>query len=144
MLLLLSLLSLLASVEDRGLGKWQFVAAESRYESGPAPRESTRQWIAAGENRVRFVHDGVSADGKQFHTEFTASYDGKPYPFQGGTRYDEVALQQKDASTVEQIFTLKGVVTVRATRTISPDGKRMVIDARGEGFRNHLVYRRVN
>lgn len=145
MLLLLSLFSLLlAPVEDRGLGKWQFVHAESRYESGPAPRESTRQWLPAGDNRVRFVHDGVSSDGKPFHTEFTATYDGKRYPFQGGTRYDEVALYRKDASTVEQVFTLKGVVTVRATRTISPDGKRMVIEARGEGFHNHLVYRRVN
>jgi hypothetical protein len=144
MLLLLSFLALSASVEDRGLGKWQFVAAESRYESGPAPRESTRQWIAAGGNRVRFVHDGISADGKRFHTEFTAGYDGNPYPIQGGARYDEVALHWKDASTVEQVFTLKGVVTVRATRTISPDGKRMVIEARGDGFHNHLVYRRID
>lgn len=140
--MLMAVLALVA-VEDRGLGKWQFIAAESRYESGPAPQHSQREWIAEGNDGVRFVHDGVSAEGKKFHTEFSAKYDSKRYPFSGGTRYDEVALYWRNPSRVEQVFTLKGVVTVRATRTISSDGKRMVIEAKGEGFHNKLVYQRL-
>ena len=132
--------------EDRGVGTWRVVAGASTYESGPAPRESRRQWVKEGDG-VRFLHDGVSAGGKAFHTEFTAKYDGKPYPFVGGTLYNTVALHWKSADRVDQVFQKDGVVTVRATRTVSPDGKRLTIDARGNGaagkrFRNLLVYER--
>lgn len=96
---------------------------------------------------VRFLHDGVSAEGKAFHTEFTAKYDGKPYPFVGGTLYNTVALHWKSADRVDQVFRKDGVATVRATRTVSPDGKRLTIEARGTGaagkrFKNLLVYER--
>ncbi len=134
------------SREDRGLGKWRFVAEASTYESGPAPRESQRQWVKDGDG-VRFLHDGVSAEGKAFHTEFTAKYDGKPYPFVGGTLYNTVALHWKSADRVDQVFRKDKVITVKATRTVSPDGKRLTIDARGTGaagkrFKNLLVYER--
>jgi hypothetical protein len=140
-------LMLFAETKDLGLGTWVFVPEKSTYESGPAPKESKRQWIAKGD-AVQFLHDGVNADGKPFHTEFTVKYDGKPAPFVGGTLYDAVSLQLKSPNVVEQTFTLQGNVTVRATRTISKDGKTMTIDSRGERkdgtkFKNLLVYRRV-
>ena len=140
-MLSLSLL-LLLSLDDRALGAWRFLPAESRYESAPAPRQSQRQWVADGD-WVRFLHDGVNADGKPFHTEFRARYDGKPYPFTGGALYDHVALFWRNASRVDQVFTKQGAVTVRARRSISRDGRRMTIDARGKGFRNKLVYERL-
>lgn len=131
---------------DRGVGKWRFLPAVSTYESGPAPRESRRQWIPDGD-RVRFLHDGISSDGKPFHTEFTAGYDGLSNPFVGGTLYNSVALRLRSPSRVDQVFRKDGVVTVKATRTISADGKRMTIDSRGtlptgKRFRNLLVYER--
>ena len=136
------MLMVAAAVEDRGQGTWKFVPAESRYESAPAPKESKRQWIADGDG-VKFLHDGVSAEGKPFHTEFRAGYDGRFVPFVGGTLYDSVALFWKNPRRVDQVFTLKGKVTVRARRTISADGKRMTIDSRGKGFRNLLIYERL-
>jgi hypothetical protein len=134
------------AAEDRGIGVWEFVLEKSTYESGPAPKQSQRQWIADGD-WVRFVHDGVGADGKKFHTEFRAKYDGKPVPFVGGTRYDAVALKLVSPNVVEQTFTLQGKVTVEATRTIAADGRTMTIVARGKNedgrpFRNVLIYRR--
>lgn len=146
LLLVIALLAV-AQPKDLGLGTWVFVPEKSTYESGPAPKESKRQWIAKGD-AVQFLHDGVNAEGKPFHTEFTVKYDGKAAPFVGGTLYDAVALQLKSPHVVEQTFTLQGKVTVRATRTISKDGKTMTIDSRGvrkDGtpFKNILVYRRV-
>ena len=49
---------------------------------------------------------------------------------------------------MDQVFELDGKVTVRTTRTISPDGKRMSIIARGtlptgKPFVNRMVYERV-
>lgn len=150
-LLLVTALFAVAQPKDLGLGTWVFVPEKSTYESGPAPKESKRQWIAKGDkvDTVQFLHDGENAEGKPFHTEFTVKYDGKPAPFVGGTLYDAVALQLKSPHVVEQTFTLQGKVTVRATRTISKDGKTMTIDSRGarkDGtlFKNILVYRRVD
>ena len=138
---------MLMAVQDLGHGTWRFIPAESTYESAPAPKESRRQWIPDGEG-VKFIHDGTSAEGKPFHTEFRAAYDGKPVPFIGGTLYDSVALFSKGPRKVEQVFTLKGKVTVKAVRTISKDGKKMTIDSRGSRadgtkFKNILVYERL-
>jgi Tol biopolymer transport system component len=132
---------------DRGIGKWRFLKEASTYESGPGPKESRRQWVKDGD-QVKFLHDGTSMDGKPFHTEFIAKYDGKQYPFQGGTLYNSVALFLRSADRVDQVFQLDGKVTVEATRTISPDGKRMTIDSHGalpsgKRFRNLLIYERV-
>jgi hypothetical protein len=139
---LIGILMFAAAVEDLGQGAWRFLPEVSRYESGPAPKASKRQWIPDGDG-VKFLHDGVNATGKDFHTEFRAGYDGKFVPFTGGTLYDSVALHWKNPRRVDQVFTLKGKVTVKATRTISKDGKRMTIDSRGKGFRNLLVYERL-
>lgn len=142
MIAIYALLMIAAAVEDLGQGTWKFVPGASRYESAPAPKESKRQWIADGDG-VKFLHDGVNAQGKPFHTEFRAGYDGKFVPFTGGTLYDSVSLHWKNPRRVDQVFTLKGKVTVKATRTISNDGKRMTIDSRGKGFRNLLIYERL-
>ncbi len=146
LLLLTAFFLTAAPPEDRGLGTWIFVPEKSTYESGPAPKQSRRQWVLRGE-KVQFLHDGVSADGKVFHTEFTAPYDNLPVPFLGGTLYDSVALRWVNPSVVEQTFRLKGQVTVTATRTISDNGRYMTIDSRGQRldatrFKNLLVYRR--
>ena len=138
---------MLMAVQDLGQGTWRFLPAESTYESAPAPKESKRQWIPDGDG-VKFLHDGINAEGKPFHTEFRAAYDGKPVPFVGGTLYDAVALFSTGPRKVEQIFTLKGKVTVKAVRTISKDGKKMTIDSRGSRadgtkFKNILVYERL-
>jgi len=138
---------MLMAVQDFGHGTWRFIPAESTYESAPAPKESKRQWIPDGDG-VKFLHDGINADGKPFHTEFRAAYDGKSVPFVGGTLYDAVALFSKGPRKVEQVFTLKGKVTVKAIRTISKDGKKMTIDSRGSRadgtkFKNILVYERL-
>ena len=146
-LLLLAPLLLVAQIEDRAIGTWRFVPKDSTYQSAPAPRSSTRQWVKDGA-RVKFIHDGVGADGKPFHTEFSAAYDNKLNPVTGGTLYDSVALTQRNPNRVDQTFTMKGKITVKAIRTISKDGKRMTIESRGKKsdgtiFRNLLVYERV-
>ncbi len=146
-LLLLAPLLLVAQIEDRAIGTWRFVPKDSTYQSAPGPRSSTRQWVKDGA-RVKFIHDGVGADGKPFHTEFSAAYDNKLNPVTGGTLYDSVALTQRNPNRVDQTFTMKGKITVKAIRTISKDGKRMTIESRGKKsdgtiFRNLLVYERV-
>lgn len=143
--LLLAIVSAPAQ-DDAALGAWRFLAAESKYESGPAPRESQRVWEKVGDS-VRFVHTGIGANGQPFRTEFAAKFDGKRYPVTGGGLYDSVVLERIDARTVKQTFRKGEMVTVMARRTISADGKKMTIvamgnNAQGRPFRNLLVYAR--
>ncbi len=135
-----------AAIEDAALGTWRFKPAQSIYESGPAPRESKRVWERVGD-KVRFVHTGVSHDGKVFRVQFTARYDGRDYPVEGSSRYNTVSLKLIDAHRVEQTFKKSDVVTVEAVREVSPDGRWMTIIARGRNtqdrtFKNTLVYER--
>lgn len=131
---------------DAAIGSWQFHAADSTYESGPAPRESTRVFERAGD-KVRFIHTGLAANGQPFRTEYTAGYDGSDYPVTGSGRYDTVSQKRIDARTVDLTFRLRGAVTVTARRTVSEDGRQMRIEASGKNpdgksFRNILIYRR--
>ena len=132
--------------DDAAFGTWRFVAAESKYESGPAPKESQRVWEKAGDG-VRFIHTGFAANGQPFRTEFTAKFDGKRYPVTGGGRYDSVVLERVDSRTVKQTFRKGEMVAVQARRSVSADGRRMTIVAMGvnpdgKPFRNLLVYAR--
>lgn len=135
-----------AAIEDAALATWRFNSTQSTYESGPAPRESTRVWERTGE-KVRFVHTGISHDGKAFQTQFTAAYDGRDYPVEGSSLYNTVAMKLIDSHKVEQTFRKNGVVTVEAVREVSADGMRLTIIARGKNaqgqkFKNTLVYER--
>lgn len=146
-LLVLPALAFAQDKEDHAIGTWRFLPELSTYVSAPAPKESIREWRKAGDGKVTFLHNGTSAAGKPFHTEFTAAYDGKPYPFKGGTLYNSVALTWKSPDKVEQVFRKDDKVTVRATRTISKDGRRMFIDSQGSmpdgrKFQNLLYYER--
>lgn len=94
-----------------------------------------------------FLHQGVDSAGNPFRTTFTAGYDGRPGRVEGASRYDAVSLSLRNDSTVDQIFTKDGQITVETTRTISPDGNTMFIiavgkHADGRPFRNFLVYRK--
>lgn len=131
---------------DAAIGTWRFDAAASTYQSGPAPRESTRVFEKAG-GKVRFIHTGLNANGQPFRTEYTAGYDGEDYPVKGSARYDTVSQRMIDPRTVDLIFRLKGEVTVTTRRAISPDGSRMTVVAEGANpdgrrFRNILIYKR--
>lgn len=134
------------AIEDSALGTWRFNPAQSTYESGPAPRESRRVWERTGE-KVRFIHTGVSHDGKAFKTQFTAAYDGRDYPVEGSSLYNTVSLKLISSQKVEQTFRKSGVVTVEAVREVSADGMQMTIIARGTNakgrmFKNTLIYKR--
>ena len=140
-------------VVDRALGAWRYLPELSSYESGPGPAVSHRRWVSSGsagdDSAVTFVHDFTTQAGDATHLEFTAKYDGQQYPFHGSALYNTVALRWVSEHEVRQVFQLDGKTTVDATRTVSPDGQRLIIDTggtlptTGKAFRNLISYERV-
>ena len=138
-------------VVDRAVGTWRYQPELSTYQSGPGPAVSQRRWISSadGDGAVTFVHDFTTQAGDAVTLEFTAKYDGRQYPFRGSELYNTVALHWVSETEVRQVFQLDGKTTVEATRTVSPDGRRLTIDTggtlptTGQVFRNLIVYERV-
>jgi hypothetical protein len=71
---------------------------------------------------VTAVVDGVGPDGSKTHWEYTANFDGKPYPVTGNGLGDMVVTRRVNPTTIESSYTLKGKATVVNTRTVSADG----------------------
>ena len=61
---------------------------------------------AAGQG-VKAVIDGVGPDGSKMHWEYTANFDGKPYPVTGNGDGDMVVMKRVDANTIETAYTLQ-------------------------------------
>ena len=91
--------------------------------------------------------DSLDAEGKPFHTEFTAKYDGKDYPITGDPDVDTVALKRIDANTWAEVLKKSGKEISRGQNAISKDGKTMTRtytdkNAKGEKVTNTIVYER--
>ncbi len=127
-----------------GLGTWKMNVSQSKFSPGPAAKSSTVTFSAAGEG-VRAVIDGVGPDGAKVHWEYTANFDGKPYPVKGNPDGDMVVVKRVDPTTIESSYTLKGKPTLVVRRTISADGKTLTVrqtgtNGQGQKTSNVLVF----
>jgi hypothetical protein len=113
-----------------GLGTWKLNVVNSKYSPGPAPKSATVTFSAAGQG-VKAVIDGVGPDGGKVHWEYTANFDGKPYPVTGNGDGDMVVAKRVNASTIETSSTLKGKPTVVNTRVVSADAKTLTVTSKG-------------
>jgi hypothetical protein len=129
-----------------GLGTWKLNVAKSRYSPGPAPKNLTVTFSAAGQG-VKAVIDGVGSEGSKTHWEYTANFDGKPHPVTGNADGDMVVVRRVNATTIETSYSLKGKPTVVNTRVVSADGKTLTVtstgtNALGQKINNTQVFER--
>jgi hypothetical protein len=138
----LSFASVSALAADPLAGTWELNVAKSK-STAALPASQTRTYEVTGQQE-KLVAKGVDAQGKPTLAEFTATRDGKDYPYKS-TQADMLALTVVDAATVK--FTLKkeGKVVGTGTRTVSKDGKSFslsgkVNDAAGKPVESMLVF----
>ena len=134
----------LAQAADPSSGTWELNLAKSKYDPGPAPKSQTRTYEAVGES-LKVSIEGVTAEGKQTHTDYTGKYDGKDFPVSGNPDADTMSLKRIDDSTTEATLKKAGKVVINSTRLISKDGKVMTVktkgtNAKGGTFNNTLVF----
>ena len=135
---------LLAQTADPVIGTWELNLAKSKYDPGPAPKSQTRTYEAVGES-LKVSIEGVTAEGKETHTDYTGKYDGKDFPVSGNPDADTMSLKRIDDSTAEATLKKAGKVVINSTRLISKDGKVMTVktkgtNAKGGAFNNTLVF----
>jgi hypothetical protein len=120
-------------------GNWELNLSKSKFvPAADAPRSQARVYQVVGQQETG-RHTGVNAQGNPNVIEFTASYDGKDYPYKGSPDTDTVALTRVDANTTTFTQSREGKVVLTGTRVVSPDGKTLTITAKGTNAKGQRV-----
>jgi len=128
---------------DANMGTWKLNEAKSKVAAGMG-KNTMVVYTAAGDN-IKVVVDGVLADGKPAHNEWTGKFDGKDYPLVGDPDADTRAYKTVDARTTNLVNKKAGKVTATGQIVIAADGKSRVLtvdqtDAAGKKVTSTFVY----
>jgi hypothetical protein len=129
---------------DPQIGTWKLNEAKSKLSPG-APKNHTVVYTAVGD-KVKVTVDGTSSDGKAVHSEWTGSFDGKPYAVTGGPEDTRTYTKVNDRTL--KFTGKKGTTTVMSGEVVvSADGKTRTVtvsgtDAAGKKYTATGVYDR--
>lgn len=128
---------------DPNLGTWKLNEAKSKIDAG-VPKNLTVIYEAAGDG-VKATVEGVDAQGKPTHNEWTGKYDGKDYPVTGDPYSDSRSLKKIDDRTLELTVKKDGKVTMSGKIVLAADGKSRTLtlsgmNAAGKKIHSTAVY----
>ena len=110
---------------DAFTGTWKLNEAKSKLGAGTT-KNTTVTYEVTGDT-VKVTLDGVSADGKATHDEWTGKYDGKDYPVTGNPMTDTRAYKKINDHTLEATGKKGDKVVLTAKITVSADGKTRTV-----------------
>jgi hypothetical protein len=124
------------------MGTWNLNEGKSKL-SGKA-KNTKVVYEAAGDN-VKVTIDGVDAEGKAVHTEWTGKFDGKDYPVTGAADKETRSYKQLNARTLSVVDKADGKVRLSGKLTVSADGKSRTAvisstDDKGKKTSSTMVY----
>jgi hypothetical protein len=114
-------LTLCFAADSPQIGTWKLNEAKSKLSPG-LPKNTTVVIEAAGD-QVKVTVDGVDADGKPTHNEWTGKFDGKDYPVTGDPSSDARSYKQVDDRTLGLAVKKGGKTTMSGQIVVSADGK---------------------
>jgi hypothetical protein len=125
------------------MGTWKLNEAKSKFPAGAA-KNTMVVYEAAGDN-IKVTVDGVDAQGKPTHNEWTGKFDGKDYPLTGDPSGDSRAYKKMSDHKLELTNKKAGKVTATGTIVVSADGKTRTVtvsatDAEGKKVHYTAVY----
>jgi hypothetical protein len=132
---------------DNSVGTWKLNIEKSKYTPAPLPYKSLTMTREAVDGGVKATRTGVLADGSPLNSTYTAQFDGKEHPANGGP-WGIVSIQQVDANTfTAETRKAGGKYHTISRTTVSSDGKTLTtvakgVDAEGKAIRSTLVYDR--
>lgn len=128
---------------DVNMGTWKLNEAKSKFAPG-SPKNNTVVYEAAGDN-IKVTVDGVDAEGKPTHNEWTGMFDGKDYPLTGDPTADMRSYKKVNDRTLDLTNKKDGKVVVTGKIAVAKDGKTRTItttstDAQGKKVKNVAAY----
>jgi hypothetical protein len=129
--------------DDAFMGTWKLNEAKSKFTAG-AGKNTTVVYEAAGDS-VKVTVDGVDAEGKPTHNEWTGKFDGKDYPVTGDPTSDMRSYKRVNDHTLALTDKKEGKVTETGRIVVSADGKTRTVtvhgtDAKGMKISSTAVY----
>jgi hypothetical protein len=141
--LLLSLAASAVCLASPHMGTWKLNEAKSKFAPG-SPKNHTVVYTAAGD-QVKVTVDGVDAQGKKTHNEWTGKFDGKDYPLKGDPTADTRSYKESGGDTLAMTIKKNEKVSVTGKIVVAPDGKTRTVttngtDAKGAKGESTAVY----
>jgi len=112
---------------DVNIGTWKLNEAKSKISPGTG-KNNTVVIAAAGDN-LKITVDGVGADGKPSHNEWTGKFDGKDYRITGDPASDMRAYKTVNDHTQDLTEKKGGKPTNTGRVVVSTDGKSRTVTA---------------
>lgn len=134
------------SALDMTAGIWKLNEAKSNL--APGGGKNTMVVYQATGDTVKVTVDGVTAEGKPIHNEWTGKFDGKDYPITGDTSAGDTRSYIQANDHTLQLTVKKGGKVVQSGEIVfSPDGKSRTVslkgtDEKGKPFATVAVYDR--
>ena len=145
---LLTMAALLAVVAvcfaaDANVGTWKLNEAKSKI--SPGLPKNTMVVIAEAGDSLKVTVDGVGADGKPTHNEWTGKFDGNDYPVTGNPAADMRAYKPVNDHTETITEKKDGKIIDTGRVVVSADGKTRTVtvsgtDATGKKMSTTFVY----
>ena len=88
---------------DPQMGTWKLNEAKSKIT--PGTLKNTHVVYSSMFGQVKIKSDGIDANGKPIHVEWSGKFDGKDYPVTGDPNSDARSYSIVDANTLD--FTVK-------------------------------------
>jgi hypothetical protein len=142
--LALCFLSAVASfAADPQMGTWKLNEAKSKIT--PGTTKNTQVVYSSTFGQVKIKSDGIDANGKPIHVEWSGKFDGKDYPVTGDPNSDSRSYTKLNERTLTTANKKNGKVTVTGQIVVSADGKSRTVTVtgttpKGKKFKNVAVY----
>jgi hypothetical protein len=114
---------------DVNIGSWKLNDAKSKISPGAA--KNTMVVIAAAGDSMKVTVDGIGADGKPAHNEWTGKFDGKDYPITGDPASDMRTYKPVNDHTMALTEKKGSKVTNSGRVVVSADGKTRTVTVNG-------------
>jgi hypothetical protein len=128
---------------DPQAGTWKLNEAKSKITAGTLKFTSVTSKSMFGQVKVK--SDGIDANGKPIHVEWSGKVDGKDYPLSGDPNSDTRSYTKVNERTLTSTNKKNGKVRVTGKIVISADGKSRTVTVngttpKGKKFTNVVVY----
>jgi hypothetical protein len=141
LLLLIAVAVVLVAADDKFSGTRKLNLAKSKYTpASAAPKSVTIKYDATADGLTASA-EGTDAEGKPTSTRYSAKYDGKDVPYEGGGPLgaDTIALKRVNNSTIEATMKRGGKAIGTSKRVVSRDGKAVTITTTGTNAKGEKV-----
>jgi hypothetical protein len=111
------------------IGTWTLNEAKSKFPAMAG--KNTKVVYEEMGDKVKVTVDGVDAEGKPVHEEWTGMFDGQDYPLTGDMGSDTRAYKKINDRTLELTNKKAGKVTAAGKIVVSADGKSRTVTVHG-------------